>query len=114
MDGVGGLSNWRWVFILEGIVTIIVGISAYFLVADFPENASWLTEDERSWVLVRTGRDKTSERITLQHILRFFSDVKNVLGGIIYFGRHSHNRQQLPEYANNYCPSYGCANLQYV
>ena len=87
MNNVGGYSNWRWIFILEGIVTILIGILAFFLIADFPEQASWLTEEERSRVLVRTGQDiKTTERIVAKDLVRFFSDPKNILGGIIYFG----------------------------
>ena len=88
MDGVGGYSNWRWIFILEGILTILIGIAAFFFIADFPEEATWLTEDERTWVIARTGRDQEPPRkIVAQDILHFFSDLRNVLGGIIYFGK---------------------------
>jgi sugar phosphate permease len=58
MNGVGGYSNWRWLFILEGIVAILVGILAYFIIVDFPEEAKWLTEDERRWVISRTEETK--------------------------------------------------------
>lgn len=89
MDGIGGYSNWRWMFILEGIITLIVGISAFFFVADFPEDVTWLTEDERSWVIARTGRDTEPARnITTKDILRFFRKPKNLFGGIIYFSKH--------------------------
>jgi len=53
MDGVGGLEGWRWIFILEGILTVLVAISAYFLLFDFPETASFLTEEERCFVVYR-------------------------------------------------------------
>lgn len=53
MNGVAGLEGWRWIFILEGIVTVLVAISAYFLIYDFPETASFLTEDERAFVIHR-------------------------------------------------------------
>lgn len=88
MDGVRGYSSWRWVFILEGIGTVIVGIGAFFLVADFPEEARWLTEVERSWIMARSGTDKEMARkIVAKDLVRFFSDIKNLLGGIIYFGK---------------------------
>ena len=87
MDGIGGYSNWRWIFILEGILTILIGIAAFFFVADFPEEATWLTEDERTWVVARTGRDQEPPgKIVAQDILHFFSELKHILGGIIYFG----------------------------
>src|ERR1700760_77745 len=44
MDGVAGLAGWRWIFILEGIATVLVALLAFFFVYDFPETASFLTE----------------------------------------------------------------------
>ncbi|CAH0057085.1 unnamed protein product [Clonostachys solani] len=53
MDGVGGLEGWRWIFILEGIVTVLVAFASFFLLYDFPETASFLTEEERQFVIYR-------------------------------------------------------------
>lgn len=53
MDGVGGLEGWRWIFILEGLVTVVVAIVSYFLLYDFPETAGFLTEEERAFVVYR-------------------------------------------------------------
>lgn len=53
MDGVGGLEGWRWIFILEGIVTVLVAIFAFWALYDFPETASFLTEEERAFVVFR-------------------------------------------------------------
>ncbi|KAH6887895.1 major facilitator superfamily domain-containing protein [Thelonectria olida] len=53
MDGVGGLEGWRWIFILEGIVTVLVAVLAFFILYDFPETASFLTEEERAFVVFR-------------------------------------------------------------
>lgn len=86
MDGLGGLSNWRWVFILEGILTIMIGVVAYFSISDFPDIASWLTDEERAFVTARVGMDKEPARaITFSDIIWFFTDIKRVLGGIMYF-----------------------------
>ncbi|OAR01925.1 hypothetical protein LLEC1_02383 [Akanthomyces lecanii] len=53
MHGVGGLEGWRWIFILEGLVTVLVAILSYFLLYDFPETAGFLTEEERAFVVYR-------------------------------------------------------------
>ncbi|KAF3052043.1 hypothetical protein E8E11_003033 [Didymella keratinophila] len=53
MDGVGNLEGWRWIFILEGILTVLVAILAYFILYDFPETAGFLTEEERAFVVYR-------------------------------------------------------------
>lgn len=53
MNGVGGLEGWRWIFILEGMLTVIVAAVSPFLLYDYPETASFLTEDERAFVVHR-------------------------------------------------------------
>lgn len=53
MDGVGGYEGWRWIFILEGILTVLVACCAFFTIYDFPETAKFLTESERAWVIHR-------------------------------------------------------------
>ncbi|KAI9170792.1 transporter [Paramyrothecium foliicola] len=53
MDGVGGLAGWRWIFILEGIVTVLVAFIAFYALYDFPETAGFLTEEERAFVVFR-------------------------------------------------------------
>ncbi|KAK3720122.1 hypothetical protein LTR37_003945 [Vermiconidia calcicola] len=53
MDGVGGLAGWRWIFIIEGIVTVVIGVAAFFLITDSPDKAKWLTADQRAWATHR-------------------------------------------------------------
>jgi MFS family permease len=66
MNGVGGLEGWRWIFILEGILTVLVAILAYFTLHNFPETATFLTEEERAFVVYRLkyqGQEKNSVRV---------------------------------------------------
>lgn len=51
MGGVGGLAGWQWLFILEGIPSVLLGISVLFLLPDGPQDASWLTAEERAWLV---------------------------------------------------------------
>lgn len=53
MNGTAGLEGWRWIFILEGIATVLVAFCAFFLIHDFPDTASFLTEDEKAFVIHR-------------------------------------------------------------
>ena len=53
MDGVANLEGWRWIFILEGIATVLVAISAFWTLYDFPETASFLTPEEKEFVIFR-------------------------------------------------------------
>ncbi|PSN59975.1 MFS general substrate transporter [Corynespora cassiicola Philippines] len=64
MDGVGNLEGWRWIFILEGILTVVVAVIAFFTLYDFPETATFLTEEERAFVVYRLkyqGMNKDDE-----------------------------------------------------
>ncbi|KAI0098094.1 putative allantoate permease [Hypoxylon sp. NC0597] len=87
MDGIRGISNWRWIFILEGILTILIAIAAFFYVSDFPAEASWLTKTEKQFILQRTGVSEISSegRVTRRDLVEFFKDPKNAVGAIMYF-----------------------------
>jgi len=53
MDGLGHLSGWRWLFLLEGLPAIILSVVALFGLPDYPETARMLTEEERTFVVQR-------------------------------------------------------------
>ncbi len=48
MDGVGGRPGWAWIFILEGLFTILCAIASFFILSDFPDTAKFLTDTERT------------------------------------------------------------------
>ncbi|CAG8982403.1 hypothetical protein HYALB_00007525 [Hymenoscyphus albidus] len=87
MDGIRGLHNWRWIFILEGAFTLLVGILSLFLVAEFPENATWLSDEERKFVIARAKCTGQTDNITPRDIVVFFKDPNNILAGIMYLCR---------------------------
>lgn len=62
MNGLGNLEGWRWIFIIEGIISVLVSLLSYLLLVDFPEEAhkSWkfLSKDERDFVIRRVNRDR--------------------------------------------------------
>ena len=47
MDGVGGKPGWAWIFILEGLFTVLCAIASFFILSDFPDTAKFLNETER-------------------------------------------------------------------
>ncbi|KAJ5478817.1 hypothetical protein N7530_004326 [Penicillium desertorum] len=65
MDGAGGLSGWRWLFIIEGLPAIVLSVVALFGLPDYPETARILTEEERNFLKGRlsssapSGKDKS-------------------------------------------------------
>ncbi|KAF8493620.1 MFS general substrate transporter [Gautieria morchelliformis] len=50
MDGIRGLQGWSWIFILEGVATVVAGILAALVLVDFPAAASFLTPEEREYI----------------------------------------------------------------
>ncbi|KAH9846708.1 MFS general substrate transporter [Lenzites betulinus] len=60
MSGRAGLLGWSWIFIIEGLLTIVVAIAAFFILVDFPAQASFLTPEERAYVVHRKRYDNSS------------------------------------------------------
>ncbi|MDB5850966.1 MAG: transporter [Rhodoferax sp.] len=50
LNGVGGYQGWQWLFIAEGIPSIVAGLVAWFLLSDSPAKASWLSAREKAHV----------------------------------------------------------------
>src|SRR5206468_3927742 len=50
MKGVGGLHDWQWIFLLEGAPAIVLGIITWFVLADDPGSAAWLSPEEKALV----------------------------------------------------------------
>lgn len=45
-----GLSGWRWVFILEGVPALVLGVVTLYVMTDSPSQAAWLAPEERAWI----------------------------------------------------------------
>lgn len=56
MDGVAGQRAWRWIMIIEGLPTFVLGIACWFILADDPENAYYLTPAEKELMVIRRMR----------------------------------------------------------
>jgi len=55
-----GIAGWRWLFILEGLPALVLGVVTYFYLTDKPKDAAWLEPDERAWlsgVIERENRE---------------------------------------------------------
>lgn len=83
MDGLHGLRAWKWLFIIEGTITIGIAFVAYFVLPNFPRTTSWLTENERQLAIWRLDEDigeddwVGSEQQTFFHGMKLaFADVK--------------------------------------
>lgn len=83
MDNVGGYKAWRWIFILEGLATIVIAIIAKFIIVDWPESAAFLKNEEKAVLLRRLAEDQGEaqmNRLDKKSMKRTFSDPKIYLG----------------------------------
>ncbi|KAL2204435.1 MFS general substrate transporter [Sarocladium strictum] len=89
-----GITNnalgWRWIFILEGALTVLVSFALFFLLPDFPEDVKWLTAEERAYMKAKIAIDQGDSgrhrKTTLKSVGRVLKDYKIILGGFMYFG----------------------------
>jgi MFS family permease len=77
MSHMGELKTWRMIFAIEGIITCILGIIAFFTLTDRPETAIWLTTEEKALALARVK----SERVATTEVLDNL-DPKKIMRGI--------------------------------
>jgi MFS transporter, ACS family, 4-hydroxyphenylacetate permease len=61
MDGFLGLAGWRWLFLIEGLPAVILGVICLFYLVDGPAKAKWLTEQEKQEIASRLERDRVCE-----------------------------------------------------
>jgi ACS family tartrate transporter-like MFS transporter len=53
-----GIAGWRWLFVIEGIPAIALGAATLLYLTDRPEDARWLNEDEKAWLVGELGREE--------------------------------------------------------
>jgi D-galactonate transporter len=63
MDGIWGLTGWQWLFLIEGLPVVLVGVSLLWLLPDRPEDARWLSEDEVAVVRSRLEAERKPKEV---------------------------------------------------
>jgi hypothetical protein len=90
MSGIAGKPGWAWIFIIEGLLTIVVGLLSFIMVHDFPDDARFLSDDDRARVIRRLKLDKQSsaehEEFKMAYVWTALSDWKTYMGMLIYMG----------------------------
>ncbi|OAA77210.1 Major facilitator superfamily domain, general substrate transporter [Akanthomyces lecanii RCEF 1005] len=100
MDGLAGLAGWRWIFIVEGIATVVAGVATFFILVDSPAlSQRWLSQDEIRYLelrhaAVRGSRAESQESISNWRVMKAV-----LLDWQLYF--------QALVYWSNTAPNYG-------
>ncbi len=86
LDGVGSLHGWQWLFLVEGLIPIAMGIVTLMLLPDRPADAKWLTRDEADWIEAELAREHIEH--AGNHVAELkvaMRDAKLWLLAVIYF-----------------------------
>ncbi len=57
-----GTAGWRWLFIVEGVPPIILGVTALLYLTDWPSQARWLPQDERAWIMGELEKEAIAKK----------------------------------------------------
>lgn len=113
MNGVMGLAGWKWLFILTGIPSVLFGIAAYFYFSNGPDDAKWLTEDEKNTLKLALSRNtskdtKQDSELEKKSVFRQLMQLPVVLMALCYFGlvmSLSTNSTWVPQIVREVMPS---------
>jgi MFS transporter, ACS family, tartrate transporter len=87
MDGIWGLRGWQWLFICEGLPTVLLGLVVMFYLTDGPDKASWLDASESRWLIDRLRRERMVREAHARHTLwEALKHPRVLLLGLVYFG----------------------------
>jgi D-galactonate transporter len=87
LDGAMGLKGWQWLFIIEGVPSVLLGVVTWFYLTDRPERADWLTAEQKAWLASKLNAEiavkQAANHLTLGEAL---SSPKVILLSLVYFG----------------------------
>lgn len=87
MNGVRGLAGWQWMFVLEAIPAVVLGVVTLFFMTDRPARARWLPEDERTWLTqVMNAEVSTRSGHSSHSTWRGLFDARVLALSLVYFG----------------------------
>ena len=87
LDGLFGYHGWQIMYIAEGLPTIVIGILTLFVLTDRPEQATFLTTEEKTWLATRLAAErKAKEDVKKFTLLQGMFDPKVLLLSLNYFG----------------------------
>ncbi|MDB5653214.1 MAG: putative transport protein superfamily, partial [Tardiphaga sp.] len=86
LDGVMGIKGWQWLFMIEGIPSVVLGIVTWFYLTDRPSQATWLSAEQKAWLASRIDAEVAAKQSAGQMTLwQTLSSGKVLMLALIYF-----------------------------
>ena len=86
MHGVGGLAGWQWLFFLEAIPAVVMGLVVLFVLPNRPQQARWLSAPEKLWIQARLDNEAAQPGMQQRHRLaEVFTSGRVWLLCLLYF-----------------------------
>lgn len=87
LDGTFGLQGWKWLFVLEGLPPVVLGIIGIFYLTDRPQQATWLKPEQKAWLMGAIERDaETTGVVHGESVLKTITKPIVLLFGFCNFG----------------------------
>ncbi|MCU5774800.1 MFS transporter [Erwiniaceae bacterium BAC15a-03b] len=87
MHGLYGFSGWQWMFVLEAVPALILGVVVLFYLTDRPEKAKWLNDEEREWLTTTMAAEQARRpQQGHQSVWRGLADKRVLALALVYFG----------------------------
>src|SRR5471032_2977882 len=87
MSGVLGLAGWQWIFVLESVPTVLLGIAAYIYLSDRPDDAKWLTQEQRTWLNAKLdGERQRAARLKPSSVWKVMANKYVLIMALVYAG----------------------------
>ena len=87
MHGLLGLAGWQWMFLIEALPALVLGVVVLFYMTDRPEKAKWLADDERAWLVNEMNAEQAAKKGSASHsIWQGLADPKVLALSLVYFG----------------------------
>src|SRR5246127_489780 len=85
LDGLAGLKGWQWLFIIEGVPSLLLGIVTWFYLTDKPEHANWLKPEQKVWLAAKLNAEKAAKEAVRHFTLgQALSSPKVITLSLIY------------------------------
>ena len=82
-----GLAGWQWLFLLEGLPAILLGAAVSWVLVDSPKQASWLTGEQRDWLVDELECERQADSLIHESsLLSVFTNPRVWILSLVYFG----------------------------